>query len=303
MQTSLPPLNALRVFQLAAKHNSFARAARVLNLTPAAVAYQVRQLEEAVGVQLFDRQARGLSLNQAGIDYWRSTSPILEQIARETTRLTQHYNEQPNTINLCTLHAVAEKWLLPRMAQYRNEQETGINTLAVTTITEDDLNQADICISYQLPPDNRQKGLSAQSMKDFVCIELMRESIVPVCSPLLLQDHHQDMSGFISQTPWLYDIDWEQDWRLWQIAREQSQLKPVQRLNFSLYSLVIDAAIKNMGIAMGRVQLIRNELDQGKLVALYDEPLLLPHAYYIFARREALEQPPVSALFDYLVEK
>lgn len=286
MRTSLPPLNALCVFQVAAKYNSFAKAAEFLHLTPAAVAYQIKQLEEAIGVPLFERKARGINLNRAGMDYWQATSPILENIAAETARLTNQYGDHRSTIHLCTLHAIAEKWLLPRLATYESPSNDSINTLAVTQLSQEDMAQADICISYQTKPSD-----------EFVVVELMQEWIIPVYSNVLHPLNHHDLTNY----PWLYDSDWGQDWHIWQTAQGQTPIQPKQRLEFSLYSLVIDAAVKNMGIAMGRWQLIQTEVANQQLKYFDQEPVLLPHAYYVFAHPDKLKKTAVKNLFDWLI--
>ena len=253
MRKSLPPLNALRVFQEAAKQNSFALAARTLNLTPAAVAYQVKQLEEFLAIELFERQPRGVVLTRAGVDYWQATSALLEQVAEETARLISLYGRKDKSLNVYTLHAIAEKWLLPRLASYPNADNSAINLVAVTRIGDDDLQNADICISFQPPPG-----------KGFVAVELMREFLVPLCSPDYLRKHPQVLqSNALYKQVWLYDIDWSQGWNLWWAAGQQGNVQPYKRLQFSLYSLVIDAAIKGMGIAMGRQQLVQDEVAAG----------------------------------------
>lgn len=290
MKSAYPPLNALRVFQVAARYGSFALAAQSLYLTPAAVAYQIKQLEDYLGFALFERKPRGVALTQAGVDYWQATAGCLKKLSEETSRLINDYSQQDAAINLYTLHAIAEKWLLPRLAGYQSDGS--INLVAMTSISPEASQEGDISISFQTMPDSDR----------VIARPLMAESVFPVCSPDYLRQfpHALDL-GRLHEHVWLYDVDWEQDWVLWQTQKQQDRLRPSKRLNFSLYSLVVDAAVNGMGVAMGRQQLIRAELAAGKLVALSSQAVQMPQVYCLLVNPEKLHKPPIRQLFDWLL--
>src|SRR5690348_9246858 len=111
------PLPALRTFEAAVRHQSFARAATELHVTPAAVSQQMRQLEERLGVQLFARGPRGLSVTLAGREYARSIANALGQIETATRALGS--GERSGILNVATFASFATFWLLPRLADFR----------------------------------------------------------------------------------------------------------------------------------------------------------------------------------------
>ena len=111
----LPPLESLRFFESAARHQSFARAAAEIGVTPAAVAHRVRSLEKHLDVPLFDRRRRGVMLNPRGQTYLKEVQRILAEVHG----VSERQRRWPSRVRIVSVEAVAEKWLLPRLASFK----------------------------------------------------------------------------------------------------------------------------------------------------------------------------------------
>ncbi|WP_375757243.1 LysR family transcriptional regulator [Corallococcus exercitus] len=114
----IPPLGALRAFEAGARHLSFTRAATELRVTQAAISHQVRQLEDWLGVSLFDRRGHALTLTARGAAYLRELTPVFERMSEATTRLYAH---EQGPLRLTVLPSFAACWLLPRLERFRKQ--------------------------------------------------------------------------------------------------------------------------------------------------------------------------------------
>jgi len=175
MYNTLPPLNSLHVFVVAARLGSFKLAAKELHQTSAAVAYQIKKLEDSLNLQLFDRLHKGVKLNQAGQSYYDSVTSILQTLDKDTQSLK---NSHVNTnLKILTLHAIAEKWLMPRLDDFKHlYPELNIEISASDKLTHASTEQ--LVIDFKL-------GDSKASHTEI----LMDEEIFPVCSTDFLLTH------------------------------------------------------------------------------------------------------------------
>ena len=255
MFKELPPLNSLLAFEASARLNSFKLAADELHQTPAAIAYQIKKLEESLGLQLFIRHHKGVELNQTGQTYHAQIQTILKQLQSQTQNLKQ--SQRALNLKILTLHAIAEKWLMPRLNDFR-QLHPGINIEITATDAIEKSQGHDIVI-----------GFSQQQPTQPEIKILMEEEIFPVCSADYFATHQIKLDNLANQDL-MIDVTWNKDWEYWLQANNLSvTLKPQHSLSFSLYSMVIDAAVKGMGMMMGHMQLISPELENNSLVKVF----------------------------------
>lgn len=177
----LPPLDLLAGFEAAARHLSFTRAAAELFLTQSAVSRQVQALEEALGVELFQRRHRALLLTDAGQVLHRSASAMLDQLREVTRRLRGSGAAAP--LSVTTIVSFASLWLIPRLPKFRAAQPSiDVRISADNQLVNLARERIDVAIRYCAPdaaPANATK--------------LFGEEVMPMCSPALLRDRKRPL--------------------------------------------------------------------------------------------------------------
>ncbi|MDO8400620.1 MAG: LysR substrate-binding domain-containing protein [Bradyrhizobium sp.] len=294
----LPPLRALHAFEAAARHLSFAAAANELGVTPTAISHQIRQLEEACGVTLFQRRPRPLLLTSAGARLYPALRNGFDALASAVTLLAEVDVQAP--LRVTSTNAFASKWLVPQLPKWR-EENPGIpleiiGTDAVLDVRAD---AADIAIRHA-----RQPPL------DFVMHEVFRDSYVPVCSPRLLQQHGPiERAADLRRLP-LIHYDWingdpeAPTWRQWlDVARSiDPGFNAVERakdLSFSEELHAIDAVIGGQGVAICSDVIVSNELRNGLLVKAH--PLSLPgYGFYLVSMAHNPRAPAIEAFSSWM---
>lgn len=172
----LPPLRALQAFETAARHHSFAAAANELGVTPTAISHQIRQLEEACGVKLFQRRPRPLLLTSAGARLFPALRNGFDALATAMALLADH---EQIPLRVTASSAFASKWLVPQLPKWREENPTiPLEIIGTDAVLDVRAGAADLAIRYARKPP-----------PDFVTHEVLRDTFVPVCSPRLLEQH------------------------------------------------------------------------------------------------------------------
>lgn len=275
----LPPLNTLPPFEAAARHESFARAADELFITASAVAHQVKTLEAALGIDLFIRHPRGVSLSLQGQSYLNSIQPHLRELNARSAEV-RDFTLRP--LRITTLHAIAQLWLQPRLGEYQDQHcDHELEITAHSNISEQP-RDTDIAIGYFTDPPASQNWQL-----------LWPEMLQPVCHPDYLQE----------ENPVLYrDSHWAGDWDHWlhQLAELEEAPPSLQfsRIrNASLYVLVLQSVLDKRGVMVGRQSLLKNYLDRGELIGWPQTNTwaVVCGAYYFY-------QSPVSINNPFAVE-
>jgi LysR family glycine cleavage system transcriptional activator len=249
----MPPLNALKAFEAAARHASFARAAEELGVTPAAVSHQVKALEAWLGAPLFARRAQGLGLTELG----RATLPALSAAFDALGRAVQALRgAAPRArVDVAALPSIAQLWLTPRLSGARAafpDLSPSVHALE----TPPDLRRElfDLAIFYvrEPPPGCR-------------VIRLCDDVIFPVCAPRLAGQLASPAD--LAALPLLRDTTWTQDWACWLAAAAVPGIAADAGPAFSLYSMAVQAALDGAGVLMAHAALIAPHLAAGALVA------------------------------------
>jgi LysR family glycine cleavage system transcriptional activator len=249
----MPPLNALKAFEAAARHASFARAAEELGVTPAAVSHQVKALEAWIGADLFVRRARGLGLTELG----RSALPALSAAFDALGRAVQDLRgAAPRAkLDIAALPAIAQLWLAPRLSAARAAfpaLRPSIHALE----TPPDLRRAlfDFAVFYV-----RDAPQGCRT------IRLCDDVIFPACAPAVATMLASPAD--LATVPLLRDTAWTGDWACWLSAASSGGFPVDEGSAFSLYSMAVQAALDGAGVLMAHAALVSLHLASGALVA------------------------------------
>jgi len=290
LRRRLPPLNALRAFEAAARHLSFTRAADELAVTQAAVSHQVKTLEDWLGLKLFQRENRTIYLTRQGQAYLPAVRQALDTLAEATRRLMEVDALGPLTVSV--LPSFAAKWLLPRLRGFR-ARHPEIDVRISTTDYMADFARDDVDLAVRMGR-GEWPGVTA--------IKFLEEDLFPVCSPALLEGPHPLRRPEDLRYHTLLHDDMRQDWRTWFLAAGVEGVDPTRGPGYSDSSMVIQAAVEGQGVALGRSALAAGDLASGRLVKPFEVALPANFAYYIVYPPAAAEQPKVKAFADWLIE-
>ncbi len=287
MARRLPPLNALRAFEAAARHDSFTGAATELRVSHAAISRHVRALEARIGVTLFRKARRGVELTDAGATFLRTVTRAFDDIAAATETLARARHIQ---ISVSVEPAFASKWLVARLGGFRNRHpEYEVYLDASPHLVDLGRDEADLAVRYG-------RGDWPGLQLDL----LARLKIFPVASPTLIATRRPPLPpAELLRLPLLHD----DDGRLWQhwFAAVGSPGADVTR-GARLWgpSLSIEAAVAGQGVALGDALIIGEDLALGRLIRVSDVELD-DYAYYLVSLERSLRRRPIAAFRDWLL--
>ncbi len=295
---TLPSLDALKGFAVAARHLSFTRAASELFLTQSAVSRQVQLLERQLGVALFVRTPRHLRLTAAGVQLQRTVDDVFRQLALTTDSLR---GTQQRQVTVSASIGIASLWLVPRLSDFLEKNpEVDVRISANNQMVNLDREGIDLALRY-CPANELPAGAEL----------LFGDEIFPVGSPAYVGACAErpmsaaDLANFtllaydgVGSYPWL-------DWREWQqwLGLADGQAKAV--VNFNHYDQLIAAAVAGQGLALGRGPLLRSLLADGRLVAVAGPRQRLANRGYYLVRAVAADgaRPEVNRLADWLQQQ
>ena len=291
MRRKIPSTAALIAFESAARHQSFTKAAQELSLTQGAVCRQIAALEAFLNIELFRRSRRGVVLTEAGQSYARRVAGQLDAVERDTLAVMGQQGAM--SIELAVVPTFGTQWLLPRLKDFqRLHPEITVN---LTNRTRPFLfadTEFDAAVYFG---DGDWSGTQAHL--------LIRENPMPVCSPLLLGGQAALSAEQIASLPLLQQTPRPYAWRQWFNAQGVSTVRDMTGPRYELFSMLAQAAMHEMGVALIPPFLIRHELDEGRLVIA--APLSLPtdKAYYLMIPERKLESAALMLLRDWLVRE
>ena len=292
----LPPLECLRFFEVAARRESFAKAAEELHVSSSAVAHRIKVLEKHLDGALFDRSHRSVRLNGRGKAYLKDVQRILAEIQVVTERRRGDSGTQ--RLKLVSVEAVAEKWLMPQLADFKVSHPGVVIELETNHRGVDPARRDfDIWLAYvgeTAAP--RPEGLFEET--------LYEENLLPVCSPSLIEARGRPGDPVeLHDWPLLYDLGWDTDWPYW-FARQGKPSPDLSRASgFRLYSMVVDAAVKGMGAAMGHSRVIAREMERGALVPLFDRQVEAPARCCLITTADSRRNPGVRAFRKWILKE
>ncbi len=289
----LPPLVALRTFEVVARHLSLVQAADELCVTPAAVSHQIRTLEAHLGVPLFRRAGRSIVLTDAGQTFLPGIRGAFEMMGEAVGQLEGLNQASMLTVSVAPSFAV--KWLMPRLDRFQKlHPNIDVRVAATTQLSNFTSDNVDIAIRYG-------KG----GYPDLAVEHLLSEAVIPVCSPVLLKERQLQRPKDLFAVTLLHDDSPDSDptcpnWQAWLRARGATNVDVARGPRFTQSSLVLDAAIQGGGVALAKATLVENDLREGRLLKLFEDPQPVDFAYHIVAPQRLLSLPKVAAFAAWL---
>ncbi|MDP5254188.1 MULTISPECIES: transcriptional regulator GcvA [unclassified Vibrio] len=289
MSRRLPPLNALRVFEAAARHLSFTRAAEELFVTQAAVSHQIKTLEAFLSIKLFRRKNRALLLTEEGQSYFLDIKDIIKAIGEATDKVLERSEKGTLTISLPPSFAI--HWLVPRLADFNRQQPDIDVRIKAQDVEEGSLtDDVDVAIYY-----GRGQWSNVRAYK------LYQEFLIPVCAPSLLEDDKPlTQLADLRHHTLLHDGSrkaWQQFVKQKAIAQVMVNQGPI----FSHSTMVLQAAALGQGIALANSVLAKTDLSSGRLIAPFDEVLFTDNAFYLVCHENQAEMPRIATFRDWMI--
>lgn len=294
MAPRLPPLNALRAFEAAARHLSFTKAAAELHVTQAAISHQIKTLEDHLGMPLFQRRNKTVLLTDAGQLCLPGVRDGFSRLAEAVDGLRAL--QTSNVLSVTTSPSFAAKWLVPRLERFRGANpEVEVRIDASTQLVDFARESMDVGVRYG---SGSYPGLTSES--------LFGTEVFPVCSPRLRKGPRAlrkpaDLKGHtLLHTEWLAR-DEEPDWRMWLLAAGARDVDWTRGPQFNDSALAIQSAIDGQGVALGRDALVAADLKAGRLVRPFNLSVAGRFRYYLVYLPAALKRRKVAVFRDWLL--
>lgn len=295
MPDRLPPLNSLKAFEATARHLSFTEAANELFVTPSALSYQVKQLEEHLGQQLFERLNRAIALTEAGKKLYPGIHTGLLAMAEAVASLKAATPD--NVLVVSTGPAFAAKWLAPRMYRFiEKHPEIELQISATLKLIDFETEEADVAIRFGF---GNYPGLYVEP--------IFNETVTPVCSPKLIERGlkepsdlkdftllHDESLSFIHNTP---------DWIDWLRRAGVRDVDGSRGIRFNHADHCIDAAVEGAGVALGRASMAGRDLKTGRLVAPFGFGVPTPAAFWFVCAERDLKKEKIEAFKNWIFEE
>jgi len=283
-----PPLNALRAFEAAARHGSFALAAGELSVTPGAVAQQIKIVEGWAGAAVFDRRAQGVTLNKLGRAVLPQLTLAFDQLGAAAQALRRL--ALPQAVRIAALPSVAQLWLSPRMPGLRSAFPD--MRFSITALEQPP--------NLLREPFDLAIFFAHHAGRGMVAMALAEDALLPVCAPELARG--VKVPADLNPELMLTDVIWSDDWRIWlQAAAPDLPLRPAGSA-FSLYSLALEEARQGAGVLIGHTVLVAPFLADGRLTAPFGTQQV-PAAPLCLHLREGMKaDDPLANVADWLVE-
>lgn len=256
MNRHLPPLNALRAFEAAGRHESFSRAAQELRVSHSSISRHVRGLEDRLGVQLFRVHARGIKLSPDGAAYLARISPALDIISEATEGLTQ---APEGTVTLNSEPLFATKWLMPRLGTFqKNHPDVDLRIEASRNLADVARYEADIAIRF-IPPGAAYQGA-----------ELISNAMLrPYAAPSLISAPLSDPAELLNY-PLMRDRT-NGTWDAWFAKAGGVAAGDVPFEDWRMSSVLgVEAAIAGQGVLLVSEEVVASEVAAGRLIAVSD---------------------------------
>jgi LysR family glycine cleavage system transcriptional activator len=285
------PLRSLKTFQIAARLRSFKAAGDELCITASAVSHQIKALEDALGLALFDRGPRSLTLTPAGTYYLEHVDAVFSRLDYATHQLRMRHARE--VVRLQVPPFFASELLLPRLA--------GFSAAYADT---------DIQIATDITPKHEHAvGFDVSVIvgygewTDVQATRLFAQTYVPACTPELRIKWRIARPADLTQPPLIAHNARPQLWERWAAMAGLAMLQPKQVIHFDTMSAVVNAAEQGVGVALVSAPLAAARFQAGSLVRLFDEELETGESYYLVTRAADAERPGVANLVRWMLQQ
>ncbi|SBT18455.1 Glycine cleavage system transcriptional activator [Marinomonas gallaica] len=268
---SLPPLNWLRTFEVAARSLNFTKAAQELHLTQGAVSQQIRLLEGHLGVALFTRLPRGLALTDEGMSYLPVVQDSISRLAAATNELFSQDQRTPVKIRGSLSFFV--HWLAPRLTDF-HALHSNIDIRYISSLWVKD---------SEVDDDFEIRWGSGQ-WPGYVSQRLSWDRLFPVCCPDLLERSPIHSTSDLSGHTLLHVLGYEEGWGYWLSMMNETRVDPSRGMQLDTLLASLRMAELGMGIALARSSMVEDMLSDGRLVAPLTEQVEASESFYLVQR-------------------
>ncbi|MEM7223173.1 MAG: transcriptional regulator GcvA [Pseudomonadota bacterium] len=292
LRSKLPPPNSLVMFEAAARHLNFTKAAKELRVTQAAVSRQIQLLEDHLGIDLFRRMPRDLQLTPAGHRFQAAVTMGLEHIANTASELRRF--RRGDEVTISTSVTFASYWLMSRVAKFRAANpEVELRLVASAPVSDLAAAGIDLAVRYG-------KG----DWPGAEAIHLMDNEVFPVCAPGYLNQRTLTGPGDLRGETLLHLVEYDRNWVTWEawlraVGIEEPALK--RGLQFDNYLVLIQAALDGQGVALGGGRLADDLLARGALVRPIDTTLRSDRGFYLLLPSGVPPSEPVARFRDWIL--
>lgn len=297
MVLKLPPLNALKAFEIAARTGSYVAAAQELRVSPAAVSQQVRNLEQYFDKKLFIRYNNRIVLTDAGTTIYTNTAPALQELSQVAQKVLGGSAQARLVVSV--LPSLAQRWLAPRLASFcRRTPGIGIETRIENDPVDFVRDGIDLRICY-----------GPYLYPDFKVTALFHDAVAPICSPEFARENQlneaklsQLSDEHFLHTSWGSSFASFPTWKDW-FANAGIQRAPNIALGhqIGMSSIALEYARLSMGVLLGQRHLAAQDIQENRLVMLSEQSLPLGHAYSAVHPHSRTRHSGLQALLDTLV--
>jgi LysR family glycine cleavage system transcriptional activator len=275
---SLPPLNAVRAFEAAARRGSFVEAAADLNVTHWAIGKQIRLLEDWLGVPLFERRSSGVALTDEGAELSSDVSAVLSRLSEATGKLRRPEvtRRVSGLVRVNVQPSFALRWLFPRLARFQ-EQFPNIEVRVSTTSRKLRYIGSAFDVGIRTGPE-KSAGLRSEI--------LMPDRRLPACSPALLRKRPVQTVDDLRHHVILHSATTRSAWPQWFAAAGAADLKPLRQLEHEHVYLQLQAAAEGLGVALASLPLIEGDVAAGRLVCPISAPQWHAGSYELVTNEE-----------------
>ncbi|WP_315926183.1 transcriptional regulator GcvA [Mesorhizobium sp. SP-1A] len=296
----IPGTRALRTLEAAGRHLNFTRAADELGLTPAAVSYQIKEIEEQLGVVLFVRSSRSIRLTEAGLVLFEAAADALALVGRAVSR-ARKLSRGTALLKVTADAQFAAKWLMRRVERFRAlHPDIELRFDISYEVRDFDLDDVDVAIRFGT---GKYPGLAADRLFDNV--------IIPVCSPRLLEAGPPLKAPRDLLNHTLVHIEWARqgvtwpNWRMWMAAAGIEDYDDSRTVVFGTSSDAVQAALDGSAVALADFAMVANDLSEGRLVRPFDLGIRVPpeFAYFLVYPKETATDPRILSFRAWIMDE
>jgi LysR family transcriptional regulator, glycine cleavage system transcriptional activator len=266
----LPSIACLQAFETVARHRSITRASVELNLTQSAVSRQIRQLETLLDISLFERVRQRVVITDAGKLYLNDVIKVIANL-KDATSKVMACGGNTNLLNLAVLPTFATRWLMPRLSDFL-QKHPGVTINLATRLVPFD---------FEIEPFDAAIHYGLANWPGAVARHLMPEDTVPVCSQKYKLEHRIAKPADLARAVLLHQTSRTDAWTEWFQMTGVKKAHAVRGPRFEQFTMIAQAAICDLGVALLPKLLIEDELSSGKLVLLFDRPIRSANSYYL----------------------
>jgi DNA-binding transcriptional LysR family regulator len=288
METPLPPMNAIRCFEVVVRHLNFSQAAQVLGVTPSAVSKQISILEDFIGAKVFERSPTGLVLTLEGRALNETVSPAFD-LSRQSFQRFSRRPPRSQILRLATVASFAQQFLIPRLSKFEEKfSDAKLEILTSDRTVEFSREEIDIGIRY-----------GTGQWESLISKQLVPGELIPVCLPTLFTN--QDVEHLVS-TKRRIQIFAQNEWLYWSKLNETMTFDPHNTFVMEHFMVAAKAVLAGEGIALLPNIIIQEYISNGDMVQ-FSEALSWHQTFYYVHRQKTQYLPKIHQIAAWLLEK